>query len=53
VYLRRTRGRLDGVIAAEDLATLDTLIGGGPASVLHRPDLGVRGTRVIWVGQRP
>ena len=53
VYLRRTRGRLDGVIAAEDLATLDTLIGGGPASVLHRPDLGVHGTRVIWVGQRP
>ena len=53
VYLRRTRGRLDGMIAAEDLATLDTLIGDGPGSVLHRPDLGVHGTRVIWAGQRP
>jgi SAM-dependent methyltransferase len=53
VYLRRTRGRLDGLVAAEDLATLDTLIGDGPGSVLHRPDLGVHGTRIIWAGQRP
>jgi hypothetical protein len=53
VYLRRTRCWLDGVIAAEDLPTLATLIGDGPGSVLHRPDLGVHGTRGIWVGQRP
>ena len=53
VYLRRIRDQLNGVIAAEDLAALGTLIDGdGPGSVLHRPDLGVHGTRTIWVAQR-
>ena len=53
VYLRRIRDQLNGVIAAEDLAALGTLIDGdGPGTVLHRPDLGVHGTRTIWVAQR-
>jgi SAM-dependent methyltransferase len=53
-YLRRICGHLDGVIAADDLATLGTLIDGdGPDSVLRRPDLGVYGTRTIWAARRP
>jgi hypothetical protein len=54
VYLRRIRDQLDGMIAAEDLDTLGVLIDpDGPGSVLQRPDLGVHGTRTIWVARRP
>ena len=54
LVLQRTRAQLDGTLDAEDLATLDALVDGdGPASVLHRHDLAVRGTRTIWAGRRP
>lgn len=52
--LRRARGRLDGTLAADDLATLDVLTAeDGPHSVLHRQDLAIRGTRTLWTGTRP
>ena len=52
--LRRTRGRLDGALDADDLATLDALTAeDGPHSVLHRQDLVIRGTRTLWTGTRP
>jgi len=52
--LRRTRGRLDGALAADDLAALDALTAeDGPHSVLHRQDLVIRGTRTLWTGTRP
>ena len=51
--LSRMRSGLDGRISAGDLATLDTLIDGdGPASVLHRDDLTVRGARTVWIARR-
>jgi SAM-dependent methyltransferase len=52
-YLRRVRGHLDGALAADDLATLDVLIGDdGPGSVLRRPDLAIRNTRTLWTATR-
>jgi SAM-dependent methyltransferase len=52
-YLRRVRGHLDGALAADDLATLDVLIGDdGPGSVLRRRDLAIRNTRTIWTATR-
>ncbi len=52
--LQRVRSALDGRISAEDLVTLDTLLGGdGPASILRRDDLTVRTTRTVWVARRP
>jgi SAM-dependent methyltransferase len=54
VYLRRVRPRLEGRMAADDLAALDTLIDSdGPDGVLHRNDLVVRGTRTAWIARRP
>jgi SAM-dependent methyltransferase len=51
--LSRMRSGLDGRISPGDLATLDMLIGGdGPASVLHRDDLTVRGARTVWIARR-
>jgi len=51
--LRRSRARLDGKLAADDLAALDALIADdGPHSVLRRPDLAVRGARTLWTGTR-
>ena len=51
--LSRMRSGLDGRMSAGDLATLDTLIDGdGPASVLHRDDLTVRGARTVWIARR-
>jgi SAM-dependent methyltransferase len=48
------RSGLEGRLDAADLAVLDTLIGShGPASLLRRDDLNVRGTRTVWVGKRP
>jgi len=53
-FLRRVRGHLDGALAADDLATLDVLIGdAGPGSVLRRQDLAIRNTRTIWTATRP
>ena len=52
-FLRRVRGHLDGALAADDLATLDVLIGDdGPGSVLRRQDLAIRNTRTIWTATR-
>lgn len=52
--LRRARSRLDGRIAAEDLAALDRIVDGeGPDSVLRRTDLTVRATRSVWIARRP
>ena len=40
-------------LAADDLATLDVLIGDdGPGSVLRRRDLAIRNTRTIWTATR-
>lgn len=51
--LSRMRSGLDGRMSPGDLATLDTLIDGdGPASVLHRDDLTVRGARTVWIARR-
>ncbi len=53
-WLRRIRGRLDDVLTADDLATLDALTAeDGPQSILTRQDLAIRGTRTLWTGTRP
>jgi ubiquinone/menaquinone biosynthesis C-methylase UbiE len=53
-YLRRIRPMLEGRMATDDLAALDTLIDSdGPDGVLHRNDLVVRGTRTAWIARRP
>jgi hypothetical protein len=53
-YLRRIRAILEGRMATDDLAALDTLIDSdGPDGVLHRNDLVVRGTRTAWIARRP
>lgn len=52
-YLRRVREFLDGDLAGEDRAVLDTLLADhGPDSLLHREDLTVAGTRTAWVAER-
>jgi SAM-dependent methyltransferase len=49
-YLRRVRATLDGRLAADDLATLDTLLAdSGPHSILERGDLRVTGSRSGWL----
>jgi SAM-dependent methyltransferase len=54
VSLRRLRAHLDGLMNADDLATLDTLIDSdGSDGVLQRDDLAVRTTRTLWVAKRP
>ncbi|MGW2281184.1 class I SAM-dependent methyltransferase [Streptomyces sp. NPDC001770] len=51
--LTRVRSALDGVLDAEDLATLDALTeADGPHGVLHRDDLTVRTERSVWVAGR-
>jgi ubiquinone/menaquinone biosynthesis C-methylase UbiE len=53
-YLCRIRPMLEGRMATDDLAALDTLIDSdGPDGVLHRNDLVVRGTRTAWIARRP
>jgi SAM-dependent methyltransferase len=53
-YLRRIRPLLEDRMTADDLATVDTLLAGdGPASLLHRGDLNVRGARTAWIARRP
>jgi len=52
-FLRRLRSDLDDLISREDLAALDVVLADdGPASVLRRQDLHIRGTRTLWVGRR-
>jgi SAM-dependent methyltransferase len=53
-YLRRVRTHLDGTLAADDQAALDVLLADdGPASVLRREDLAIRGMRTLWTASRP
>lgn len=50
--LRRIRPMLDGRLDADDLVILDQLLAGDdPASVLHRDDIGVRGSRAAWLAR--
>ncbi len=52
--LQRVRSAIDGLISAEDLAALGTLLDtDGPASILRRDDLTVRTTRTVWLARRP
>ena len=52
--LRMFRSHVGELMAADDLAVLDTLIGDdGPASALHRQDLAIRGTKILWTARRP
>ncbi len=52
--LRLIRAALADRADAEDLATLDTLIGSaGPDGVLQRDDLTIRARRVAWMARRP
>jgi SAM-dependent methyltransferase len=53
-YLRRVRSGLDGQLADDDRATLDTLLADdGPDCLRNRTDLDVRGTRTVWLARRP
>ncbi len=53
-FFRRTRAALEDRLDADDLATVDALTADdGPASLLRRGDLLVRGTRTGWVARRP
>jgi SAM-dependent methyltransferase len=51
--LRRVRSALDGRMDAEDLATLDMLLGDGPEGLRQRADLSVRTARTVWAARRP
>ena len=53
-FLRRVRFALTDQLAADDLAALDALLADDtPASLLHRNDLSVRGSRTAWAARRP
>ncbi|MFI9591764.1 class I SAM-dependent methyltransferase [Nonomuraea sp. NPDC052265] len=47
------RSRLDGQLAAADLAALDRLLSGDSPEALRHRDLVVRGTRTAWAARRP
>ncbi|MEV4399471.1 class I SAM-dependent methyltransferase [Nonomuraea sp. NPDC049607] len=47
------RSRLDGELAAADLAALDRLLSADSPESLGRRDLVVRGTRTAWAARRP
>ncbi|MGH3151240.1 MAG: class I SAM-dependent methyltransferase [Streptosporangiaceae bacterium] len=52
--LRLFQSHVAESMAADDLAVLDTLTGDdGPASALHRQDLAIRGTKILWTASRP
>jgi SAM-dependent methyltransferase len=51
--LQRIRSGVDARADADDLATLDALLGDGPDGVLRRGDLTVRGARTLWIARRP
>ena len=51
--LHRIRPALEGLLDAEDLTSLDTLLADdGPDSLLSRTDLSVRTSRSTWVARR-
>lgn len=50
--LQRLRGGLADRLGADDLATLDALLGDGPTGVRHRGDLGVHAARTVWLARR-
>lgn len=52
-FLGRIRSALADVLAAEDIAVLDALLGDGPEALVHRTDLVVRGSRSAWAASRP
>ena len=53
-WFRHLRSSLAETLGPQDAARLDALLDPhGPASVLHRDDLVVRGTRTGWVARRP
>ncbi|HSY15753.1 MAG TPA: class I SAM-dependent methyltransferase [Jatrophihabitantaceae bacterium] len=52
--LRRIRAHVQDRLDAEDLATLDALLGSdGPHSLLQRDDLHLRSTRDVYLTRRP
>jgi SAM-dependent methyltransferase len=52
-FLARLRSHFDGLLTADDVATLDTIIeSDGPDGVLQRNDLTVRAARRVWVARR-
>jgi SAM-dependent methyltransferase len=53
LWMERTRSRLAGRLAGDDLAVLDTLISDGPDGVRNRGDLVVAASRTAWVARRP
>lgn len=52
-WLSRVRTGLADDLTDTDAATLDELLGDGPTSVRHRPDLAVRAARTIWIATVP
>ncbi|MQB01746.1 MAG: methyltransferase domain-containing protein [Actinobacteria bacterium] len=52
-FLHRVRAALDGVLAADDLTTLDHLLADDSSDALLRRDLMVRGSRTAWAARRP
>lgn len=52
-WYQRVRSAAASGLSAEDRSTLDTLLGTGPAGLLRRDDLHVRGTRTAWVAAAP
>lgn len=52
-YLQLVRPTVAGRLAPDDLAALDALLDeDGPASVLRRTDLELRGARTVWLARR-
>jgi SAM-dependent methyltransferase len=52
-YLQLIRDRLSDRLAAEDLATLNSLLEeADPQSILRRTDLDIHGTRQAWIARR-
>lgn len=53
-FLSRMRSGLDDRLAADDLDSLDRLLGDeGPDALLRRGDLTVRASRTAWAARRP
>ncbi|MGC4934295.1 class I SAM-dependent methyltransferase [Gordonia sp. DT30] len=48
-WLTRVRSGLADDLGADDLATIDALLGDSADSLRHRPDLQVQSTRLIWI----
>lgn len=53
-YLATLRGHAEGLLAADDLTVLDTLLDDAdPAAVARRDDLALRSVRTTWIARRP